>query len=95
MVSLSLYGHLEIHLQTMVVFLIRVRLDVDIGDLDIELGQIPNQTSIGIELQYQRPCLDEMKLLDGILWDKQIQFTFGCAKDGIFSSNILHHPTLC
>ena len=39
MVSLSLYGHLEIHLQTMVVFLIRVHLDVDIGGLGIKWVQ--------------------------------------------------------
>ena len=39
MVSLSLYGHLEIHLQTMVVFLIRVRLDVDIGGFGIKWVQ--------------------------------------------------------
>jgi hypothetical protein len=33
-------------------------LDVDIGSLSIELEQIPNQTSIGIETQYQNQCLD-------------------------------------
>lgn len=37
--------------------IIRLHLDVDIGDLGIELNQIPHQTSIGIELHYQSHCL--------------------------------------
>jgi hypothetical protein len=42
---------------------LRLRLDVDIGSLGTELDQIPNQTSIDIELQYQSCCLDA----DGII----------------------------
>jgi hypothetical protein len=41
---------------------VKLRLDVDIGDLSIEMDQIPNQTGIGIESQYQSHCLD----VDGI-----------------------------
>ena len=37
---------------------LRLRLDVDIGDLSIELASIPNLSSIGIRLQYQNHCLD-------------------------------------
>ena len=37
---------------------LRLRLDVDIGGLGIELASIPNQNSIGIGLQYQNHCLD-------------------------------------
>ena len=37
---------------------LRLRLDVDIRRLDIELGSIPNQTGFGNEPQYQILCLD-------------------------------------
>jgi hypothetical protein len=45
---------------------VRLRLDVDIGSLSIELEQISNQTSIGIETQYQNQCLNVDETLDGI-----------------------------
>ena len=41
---------------------LRVRLDVDIGGLGIELVPIPNQTNIGNEMQYQISCLDTNKI---------------------------------
>ena len=41
---------------------IRLRLDVDIGGLGIELSSMPNQPSIGIRLQYQSHCLDVDKI---------------------------------
>jgi hypothetical protein len=37
--------------------LLRLRLEVDIGGLGMELGSIPNQTSIGSRFQYQNHCL--------------------------------------
>jgi hypothetical protein len=42
-------------------------LDVDIDSFGIELRQMPNQSCIGIEFQYQSYSLDVMQLLDGIL----------------------------
>ena len=41
---------------------LRLRLDVDIGGLGIELSSMPNQPSIGIRLQYQSHCLDVDKI---------------------------------
>ena len=46
---------------------LRLRLDVDIGALGIELVSMPNQTSIDIGLQYQSHCLDADEIaIDGI-----------------------------
>jgi hypothetical protein len=44
-----------------------LRLDVDIEGLGIELTSIPNQSSIGIRLQYQNHCFDA---IDG--WNRRI-----------------------
>jgi len=45
----------------------RLRLDVDIGALSIELVSMPNHTRIGIGLQYQSHCLDAEEIaIDGI-----------------------------
>ena len=46
------------HLDRRRILSLRLRLDVDIGALGIELVSMPNQTSIGIGLQYQSHCLD-------------------------------------
>lgn len=37
---------------------LRLRLDVDIESLGIEIVERPNETNIGIELQYHRNCLE-------------------------------------
>ena len=42
---------------------LRLRLDVDIGRLGIELGSMPKQSSIGNGLQYQIHCLDVDKII--------------------------------
>jgi hypothetical protein len=42
----------KLEIQTSVKWNIRVRLDVDTGDVRIELDPIPNLPSIGNELQY-------------------------------------------
>ena len=42
---------------------LRLRLDVDIGKLGIELGSMPKQSSIGNGLQYQIHCLDVDKII--------------------------------
>jgi hypothetical protein len=47
----------------------RLRLDVHIEGLGIELTPIPNQSSIGIRLQYQNHGLDE-HAIDG--WNRRI-----------------------
>ena len=38
--------------------IVRVRLDVDIEELGIEVSSIPNQAGIRNESQYQSDCLD-------------------------------------
>jgi hypothetical protein len=59
------HGRQERRVFLLISCLIRLRLclDVDIGSLDIELVQIPNQVSIDIEIKYQSCCLDA----DGII----------------------------
>jgi len=42
---------------------LRLRLDVDIGRLGIELGSMPKQSSIGNRLQYQIHCLNVDKIV--------------------------------
>jgi hypothetical protein len=72
---------------------LRLRLEVDIGGLGIELTSIPNQSSIDIGLQCQNHCLDVKKLLDGIEGADEYIFVFGCSCTGIrkrCSSIFLH-----
>ena len=55
------------HLDRRRILSLRLRLDVDIGALGIELVSMPNQTSIDIRLQYQNHCLDADEIaIDGI-----------------------------
>jgi hypothetical protein len=58
---------------------LRLCLDVDIGDLGIELVLIPNQQWYYIGCQIEFDCLDDYELSFGILGSMPIQFLFGCA----------------
>ena len=50
-------------IKNLTVLPLRVRLDVDIGRLGIELGSMPKQSRIGNRLQYQIHCLDVDKII--------------------------------
>jgi hypothetical protein len=72
---INLYFHVHICWQLMS---FRLRLDVDIGALGIELVSMPNQTSIDIGLQYQSHCLDADEIARWNQGASEYRFVFGC-----------------
>lgn len=67
-----------------------LHLDVDIGDLDIELVSIPNQPWHYIEPQFEFCCLDNYAVPFGILENIPIQFM----KWNFSHVSVLHRPTI-